>query len=692
MLTIQFIENHGQIYDWGLRLSLRPETSATEPSERVDKVKPLAAGEGHLVTRVTLDEAAFSGVTKPLAEHWYEARQRLSLADSHNDGVDLVFVRGDLGGEQTDLWAAHFAAGGAPATPTRLSVNSLSHDFSPQLVRGEDGSLRLFWISDRRGRGWELWTSRREPETRIWQSATRVALESFGPPDADARSDLAERLLHFGVSQDRRGRWLLVYRAKPDRLFVLVSGDALKWQFAARIDKVVDLLNPAIVEDAGGRYRIAAMTNSKRLHLWSSNTLKSWQERTLKVNDYSDIGTLAPHRINLFGEPDGKLLVLLSDASRGLQYARFEPDAGNPRFDLVRNVGLEAAAVSRYGDGYLIAARRHDGIDVRHYRNFQERRIATNAPGKILYREFTAGTAGDEWRRIYARVRAIQPDVSSVGVAADGRVWWGIESGAMTLKGDDFFGVDVSQGFFHHHVTDIEPCADLTGLASRDQSAALVGVAVATQRGFKFRKRELAQATGRVTAMHCSDDNRLLVGSDSGEVFYISADQTTLVHRFDAGISALASNASGTVIVGTKSGTLFKLAAPTQALPVPTETAAAITAAAYDSSGSLWVAVAGAGVFKRQDRAWHRPQAGDDGAYRDVSILRADAVRGMWMMPAMTEASRGIAYSDGEQTILLNPPDRAIRAPTGLGVSADGVVWIGTAFDGLFQLKRGSNR
>ena len=206
-----------------------------------------------MFARIAPGGTTFSGVTTALADHWYEPRQRLAIAHNRTAGVDVVFVRGDLSGDQTDLWTTHIEADGTVGATLPLAVNSLSHDFSPQLVRGEDGTMRLFWISDRRGLGWELWTSRRTLDALAWQPARRVPLESFAKPQADARSDRADQLLHYGVNQDRRGRWLVMYRAQSGRVVVLSSDDAAEWHERGVIDAGNGALNPAITQDRSGR-------------------------------------------------------------------------------------------------------------------------------------------------------------------------------------------------------------------------------------------------------------------------------------------------------------------------------------------------------------------------------------------------------------------------------------------------------
>ena len=271
------------------------------------------------------------------------------------------------------------------------------------------------------------------------------------------------------MTQDRRGRWLVAVRsAAQQKLVVLASTDGDHWQIAGGVRADFAIYNPAIIEDDAGVYRLMAFGGTKKLHLWSSNDLERWRSAAFEVNRYGNDGVMAPHPIQLFRGKGSQLVALISDTNFGLQYARFHPDAEEPAFDLVRGVGLEAYAAARFEDGFMVAQRRDDQIDIRPYHNFQSHGTQGRPARGTIYSEYAADVNGNEWRRIFARMRVIQPDVTTVGVGADERVWWGIETGTMTLKENDFFAVDVADGFFHHHVTTIEPCGAVTAFSSRD--------------------------------------------------------------------------------------------------------------------------------------------------------------------------------------------------------------------------------
>src|SRR5262249_5737614 len=159
------------------------------------------------------------------------------------------------------LWWSRSGEDGASWTEAApLPINSASEDYNPRLVRAEDGTLWLYWISTRRGLGWELWASSSK-DGRSWSDPQRVPLEQFvAPPAPPSRSAslgqrLAEQLpasirdrwpvgqvaqaaedrgagpavapnrpltelLEYDVIQDRRGRWLVGFYSRDTREMV----------------------------------------------------------------------------------------------------------------------------------------------------------------------------------------------------------------------------------------------------------------------------------------------------------------------------------------------------------------------------------------------------------------------------------------------------------------------------------------
>ena len=88
-------------------------------------------------------------------------------------------------------------------------MNGASEDFDPRLIVGEDGILRVTWLSNRRGRGWEVWVSALEND-----APHRIPLEKWANPGVDKTFDHLSTLLEYDVMQDRRGWWMVCYYAR----------------------------------------------------------------------------------------------------------------------------------------------------------------------------------------------------------------------------------------------------------------------------------------------------------------------------------------------------------------------------------------------------------------------------------------------------------------------------------------------
>ena len=635
-----------------------------------------------------MNEPAFSGVAKSLDEHWYEARQSLALADKRDEGLHLLFVKGDLGTEQTELWESQSTDGRNWSAPTRFSSNSLSDDFLQQLRRAEDGSLRAFWISNRRGLGWELWTSVRKAKADAWEPALRIPLENFKAGRTTSQI-IPARLLHYGITQDRRGRWVLVNRSLSKKsILILVSDDGENWTEAGSIAARFTIVNPALVEDAGGRYRLLAFGTNGKLHLWSSNDLSSWDAKEFEINGYGHVGDVAMHPVHLLPHANGELTALISDAKIGLQYARFNPDTDEPNFDLVRGIGLEDYAATSFGNHYVIARRQNDAIELREYARFQTHPEGKKPDKGIIYSEYSPGVGGNSWRRIFARWRVIQPDVTAVGTGQDERVWWGIETGAMTLKDQDFFAVDVADGFFHHHVTMIAPCGETTGFASRDLKQPRIGIGRPSAGGYKFSQRDLPKTKGHVSALICDGKGRYVAGTSGGHIAVVDGADVTLVHDFpDDTITALArTDSAGAFIAGTARGRISLFDTEPRELDMEGVAAGAITAIAVDRNGTIWFGLAGGGVYTGKSGDWHQTMTNLKHAYDSVSQIVPDPDNGVWMIAGADQRSSGVLHSNGTTHQFFHPVDYDLFAPTGLAVSPAGRVWVGTAFDGLFEM------
>jgi ligand-binding sensor domain-containing protein len=110
-----------------------------------------------------------------------------------------------------------------------------------------------------------------------------------------------------------------------------------------------------------------------------------------------------------------------------------------------------------------------------------------------------------------------------------------------------------------------------------------------------------------------------------------------------------------------------------------------------DQSGTLWAAVNKKGVYQLIKDQWKQHEESSNELshlFKSIGIIRKDPKNGVWLMSDSDVQSHGILHTDGHTTTLYNPPDRILKAPTGLSVDPIGNVWIGTAFDGMFRLQR----
>ena len=75
---------------------------------------------------------------------------------------------------------------------------------------------------------------------------------------------------------------------------------------------------------------------------------------------------------------------------------------------------------------------------------------------------------GNVWRRFTARERYRVPDVTSLAIEPNGRVWWGVEAGLMTFFRNEFYATDVSQGFITNDIRRLRVVPDQAGVVDVD--------------------------------------------------------------------------------------------------------------------------------------------------------------------------------------------------------------------------------
>ena len=486
VFSIQLRESHARIDGWKIKAWLRPVSTAhknTPPSNL--PTRDAGFWEGKPAGDVALPRWGDTGATRSSAQAYYRSKKEIDVLHSPKHGYVAVTTVGDLDGQQTDLYATSSRDGRSWTAMTRLTVSSASDDFDPRLVRSERGDAWLSWVSTRRGEGWDLWLAKWRGHEAMGPPC-RVPFEQFLGDDGN-EDDEKERTTHaagrslgfgspleYDVFQDRQGRWIAVgYSAATRQIVFVTSQDLEDWRLLARVPVPAPAFGLLLTQDSSGAYRLGYFGGHGKIHLWRSNDGRGWTAKQFAVRfwNQSFFPTPGTHRMRLLPLDNSQLLMLVSDNMYGLQYARFHSDTQAPLLDLVSRAGLEAYGVTEAPPNeagatdpsapperdYLVALKHGDRVEFRRYRRFNVNghAIEKDIRNWPIYREVEADSQGHTWHRIFAQVRRIIPDVTSLGIDPDGRIWWGIESGVMYKQGDQFLATDVSQGFFHHLVTNI---------------------------------------------------------------------------------------------------------------------------------------------------------------------------------------------------------------------------------------------
>ncbi len=711
-----------QIDGWQIKGHIQKRGRKTQASP------PLTAQIGknpealHLNT-IPFLSGQFSGSNRE--NHFYIPKKELSMAMDRSGRVGLITLSGALDDAESDLWFSQSKDGKTWEAPFRLPINSSSQEYNPHLVPAEDGSLQLFWISERRGQGWELWTSKLSPNDK-WSHPSRVPLETIEPwkptsvhmarktkssvkgllkslftNDAKTKnSNFKEfsrvgipRFLEYSVTQNRRGQWVLAYYSYVTKGVVILQSTNLKdWKKISEINTGNPVFGPSLIQDSKGVYRLALFANSGRAQVYSSNQGRRWSKKEYSLNCHCQQYSNEVHSMQLIAKPDGRLTLLLSDNFYGLQYAHFNPDVDQPRLDLVSRVRTEPYAITPFkNEKYLVALKKDRGVGIYQYKNF------TTSPGnsgnRIIYTETSQDPSGNRWDRIFAHRRFISSDVTALAIGPKGRIWWGIESGLMTLNGEAFSLQDVSNGFFHNFITNIAPCSDSHAWVSSSfhehPEVGRVGVDPRVKRSFvplQTTRVRIPGAQGAITVIKCAEKNGgLLVGTTQGQFIQFKNNRVVMKHQFSSSVTAIAENGQGKYFVGTGKGEIHFV--QNQISVKAKSFKGRVNDLVVDAQGDLWAAVEGQGLSRYQKGKWKTFSTKNSKvAYDRIGALTADKFLGVWYVAHGETRSFGVGFFDGKQHELYNPPQRFIEKPSSLDVDPEGRIWIGTWFDGVYQL------
>ena len=711
IFAIQVLENHSQISGWSFHVRLASETPAGGGEEIPVTVRSQEFWEGEPLARIPLEANRLAGLTRLQQQIYYRPKKEMDILHDPLQGYYLVVSQGNLDGRQTDLFLSRSRDGKEWSPPRRLDINASSQDFDPRLVRSEDGKIWLAWISTRRGKGWELMLSCLQENGR-WASPRRVPLETFLDPGMENRQHRLEHvLLEYDIFQDHKGRWIVAYYSYPEhRLVVLSSSDAREWTLLSAIATGQVAHGAALVQDSTSVYRLGFLGEQGRLHLWSSRDGVRWSERNFAINFWSQGVTpgTTVHRMRLFPLPQGRLLMLLSDNQYGLQFARFHADSGEPVLDLVTRATMQPYSVTRVPNGrYVVALKEDEHITLRRYHKFNisGEEILKDARYWPIYRETEEDLEGNNWTRIFAQMRRVVSDVTSLGLEQNGRLWWGIETGIMYKEGQQFMATDVSQGFFYHLVTRIVSCSDervwfSSKYLNRPQlgfvnSPPPIGKVAGPTHKPRSQTVWVPQLNGAVADLACGGPGSpILVASDQGKVVGFDGERISFQRALPGQprVTALEYNRESEELwVGTEDHGLF-LFQGREGGPYThfnSLVSGGVSDLTIDRQGDLWMAVQDEGLWRYRQGSWEQftPQ-NSDLLYWSVGHLAADPRQGVWYLPHGDVRSKGLGYLGVGGGRVFNPPHQILPSPSSIAVEPSGVIWIGTWYDGLYKMIR----
>lgn len=686
LLALQLVENYGEIHHWQVKIRLNKEA---EVSAFQNAAKTEANVEGSLLAKLRLgNNRTFESMPQYLLQE--QPNQKLAMTEDSKGGVWLVGVKGELWSHGTDLWIAHSDNGGkrwAAAEP--MNVNSGSHEFAPTLLRAEDGTLRLFFLSNRRGLGWELWTSGQDKKSNRWEHPALVPIRDFAATGYEDDGMKPHNLLPYAAMQDSHGQWLVAAGSRATRqLIILASDDLTHWRQHAILPNE-DAVAVALGQDRTDRYYMVSQRRGGASQIRYSNDGKTWTTAgapSLKILD--------PHfPVTLLKRGSEGMTALFSDNITGLQYTPVAPMAAFAP-DLVTASGLEPYAAAAVDDGVLVALWKDDDIYIQRYNKFAFAENSYNNPNEIIYTERSRDKDGGVWDRIFARERYRVPDVTVVGAAPEDRVWWGIETGIMSLKGSEFFVSDVSEGFFSHYIDTIKRCGEMTWFAASNLGRPQVGYSAGRLPSASSvgKPMLLSEISGAVTAIACGGKGETYFASSHGEILSFSLNEQRrrfeVPERSDAvAVLSLAYDMLGDrLLAGTSDGHLYAMNrkggfSPLKRFKHP------VRSIAIDPAGMIWVAVEEEGI------AAFTADAGNVTAYKPPAIpatirrLVSAQKSGVWAIADSHASSPGLMHVDQKAVTFFNPPQKNLDSIVDFDVAEDGTIWIGTNLDGIYHYR-----
>lgn len=696
VLIFQFIENQSVIKDWKIKVHIRPE----EFEENTKPINPTNEFyEGIELSKFSVAQNPANQISAPQYIEQYENKNRLSFTGKDDTDLWVVYAEGNLSASSSDLWASHSKYGQKWETPYSLPINSQSNDYAPKIIRAEDGSYRLFWLSQRRGFGWELWNSIYSESTNNWSPVQRVPITL----QSENTSLSSTTIPSFSVIQDKKGNWIVTFCEQHEKVINFYSSsDGAQWKKINSLTMGSGTFNPELFEDSTHIYWLAAIDEHAQLRLLRSNDLNTWSDKKINLGSHSRhwsdgtttnyewLDQVTGYPLSIREDDHGNIILLFSDTKTGLQFINIASDGENTTPDLVRNISFEPYAVYNSKSGqWLIASWNGDQIIIRGYKHFLFEDNKKNDDTNPIYLETEKDQNGNNWERRFARTRFAMSDTTAVGTSPDGRVWWGIETGAMSLKNNDFFVSDVSMGFFNHFVSDIITCGNITYFSSNTLDTAIIGAINNSVLSQTSQKIYLPELNSSISAMACDQHERLILGTTNGTIGVLYGTKLLWSQNFEnETIKAVIPYSEGSVLAGTQSGLLFTCSqeqnAPIAFQPYgPKFPISSLTG----HKNSLWVGTHGGGVYAYQNSRWNHysPQATLFPYFSVKKIIADHEDQGIWFIPDYTIPSQGMGYFDGQTAKFFNPPSHVLGDISDFAQAQDGSIWVGSATTGIYR-------
>jgi tetratricopeptide (TPR) repeat protein len=686
--------------------------------------------EGQKLFELPLPAADYKGPSQLEYSAGMSDKKQMALALDGDSAQLLVSMRSGHRMNH-DLYAAQLDSDRHDWSElTRLPISSQSDDVKPKLIQRPFESPFVFWLSNLKRQGGEIWYSKFGQRSavskgKIWHHPTKIPLEEFGcgQKNTDTKSDdqfnSLEKTFDFSVTQDNWSQWVLAIPSLDFKTFhLLKSSDLINWELISSLKLKQPHYAVQLTATPYGEYWLSATGEDAKTSFWRSTNLKTWVQHRYALGRYATHWTsdssanygrhqsisLFPHYI--FGYQPNNISMVFADNRAGIQYSNFYPGVTEPKPDIVKDSEMGAFAIdfNVKDEAYWLAELNDDQIGIRAYRHLASPYNQPNNSSSPLYVERSKDSEDQLWQRYFARFKFIKPDVTAVHRSPSGRLWWGIESGLMSLYKKSFFASDVSMGFFHHHVTDIESCGDNAYFASKFNVKSEIAFTSNLQPQRRSKIIELPKESGQVRSLMCQK-NKIYVGTSLGWIIRVGGDRIELATKITkSAIESVAMSSNGKQIaVGTSDGDLLVSdkgvltddQTKWYSLNKVLGSKSAVLSVLWRGENTLFVAQRKQGlvVLKRKRKAWTKDtywlSVQSTLIYDTLAKLEFDSEGMLWGMPAADQMSQGLLKINlnppSPLISYVHPPSDRLNKMVDMDVSGKQVI-VGTDDRGVYQL------